>query len=215
MIQLSGPGATRTGAGNDYEVLDLATCKTLIRDPGTENDTLLQRLLDAVHQGALELTGGRIFRVSATPYVHVVSSRGGARLRFPQWPVSTFTSVSEGNLIDAAGTWGETDTFTSADYYVDKAQGFLYAINNRQWSSGTLNHLLTYTAGYATGQVPGRLLEGLAEWVGALLKRSDKKLWDVVSETFNAESKTYVLSGLPKSTEDVLRGYRREVAFIG
>ena len=215
MIQLSGPGATRSAAANDYEVLDLATLKTLlVSASGGANDTVLQKLLDGVHQAAFKYTG-RIFKLNATAYVQLYHGPGGTTLRLHQWPVATFTSLEAGYLTDSTGAFSILRTYASAEFYADKDRGIVMAMNGANFPSGWHNLRVTYTAGFAAAQMPADIQRAIADWVGVCLKRSIKQSWDVASEAVHEEVQTFILDEMPKSTKAVMDRYCRMEALIG
>ena len=214
MIQISGPGATRNGASNDYEVLTIAKCKELLfAATGTADDVPLQSLIDAVHQSAYLFTGGRIFK-RGSAYTQIYSGTGERSLTLKQWPVGTVTSVDRGYILDSTGAFSSVQSYGSADYIVDADRGILRSIGWMSFDKGDHNFKVVFTAGYASGQVPSDILRALADWVGVSLKRADKKSWDVSSESDNNKSRTYTIAEMPRSTEAVLSRYRRVESFI-
>jgi hypothetical protein len=222
VIQVSGPGATRNGASNDYELCSLAQLKVLLKLPAATDatqDAFLQAALDSVHQSVYSYTGGRIFRYSATPYVQLYRGRNERSLSLNNRPIVVLTSIEEGYLTDSSGAFTVARAFTSADFYVDKDNGIVHGINLGWFFPGMLssidgyNYRVTYTAGFQT--VPMDLQQAVADWVGVLTKHVEKKTWDVQSESFvSGEAKTYVLSEMPESSETILQRYRRSEAFI-
>lgn len=215
MIQISGPGATRVGAGNDYEILTLAGIKSLLKLVGTENDTVLQALLDGVHQAAHQFTGGRIFKLNTAPYVHLYDGPGDTSLALAQYPVDSVTSVEEGRAIDSSGTFSVMKVFGTTEYMVDKQSGVLHGIQGAYFPRARHSFKIVFTAGYTSGQLPADIQRAFASWIGTELKRVDKKSWDVASETINQESKAFQLGEMPPATEAVLRRFRRMEALIG
>lgn len=214
MIQISGPGASRSGAANDYEVLSLASLKVLLSiASGTGDDVLLQSILDAAHQAAFRATGGRIFKLNATAYVHLYDGRGNTTLRVRQLPIVTLTGLEEGYLADSAGTFVSLRTFGTTEYYVDKDNGIIRAINGAYFNEGQNNLRVTMTCGYSTA--PGDLVRAIADLCGLMRKRIVEKSWDVTSMSKNDELKTFISAEMPKSVENVFRRYQRTEAIIG
>lgn len=215
MIQLSGPGATRSGAANDYEVLDLATLKSLLTSAtGSAQDTVLQKLLDGVHQATWKYTG-RIFKLNATPYVQVYHGPAGTTLRVHQWPIGVLSSLEAGYLTDATGSFSILRTYASTEYYADKDRGIIHAMNGANFAAGWHSVRVTYTAGYSSAQMPADIQRALADWVGVCLKRTTTKTWDVASEAIREEAKTFIVEEMPKATKAVLDRYCRMEALIG
>lgn len=223
MIQVSGPGATTNGASNDYELCTLAQLKVLLKLPSATDstqDAFLQTCLDSVHQGVYRFTGQRIMKYSATPYVELYRGRNASSLSLVQRPVVALTALEEGYLTSSSGAFTVSRAFTSADYYVDKPNGTVHAIGVGWFIPGAMggidgySYRVTYTAGYQT--IPMDLQHAVADWVGVIMKHTEKRTWDVQSESFvSGEAKTYVLSEMPESSETILSRYRRQEAFIG
>lgn len=215
MLTISGPGATRAGAANDYEIMPLGTSTTglkgYLRITDSAQDAQLQFLLDVVHQAVFDYVEGRILRLSATPWVQIFDGPGDVDLYLPQFPLSTLTALEEGYIVDSAGTFAVLQAFDTTSYILDKAAGAVRALNGQAFSRGRLNHRVTYTAGYSTAQMPPNLQKAVGDWVGVILKRVKDKSWDIVSISFGDESKSVALSEMPESSRRILDKYKAGV----
>jgi len=133
----------------------LATTKAALRIDYTDDDTELQRLIDAATSYVERRTGVALSSSTQTMYL--------ASFADTMIPVHPFTSITS-----VAYTYGGSSaTMPSADYYVDRSCGplpvlrFMAAPASDEGTPITV----TYVAGYAS--IPNELVSAIIGLVGA------------------------------------------------
>ena len=117
-------------------VLDLATTKAYLRIDYSDQDAVIQQLIDGAEQWAEEICGVRLAQAARTDDV----DGGGFGLWPPAAPVSAVTSVTD-IVIDS-------DTPLDAASY-RLAANRIIRVNGWRWAAGPGRFRVDYTGGYA------------------------------------------------------------------
>lgn len=208
-MKLSGPTINTT----NLELVTLAAIKTYTQQTSTDNDAILQVLLNNTHRQLYTLLGDRMIkRVVGTPWVYVLSG-GMDAIQLPQWPlIGSTASFSVGYIEDSINTWKTLMQIDTDDWYANADWGIVYLTAGGFWPSGYRNVRCTFEAGYAA--VPEDLADAICQWVGVKFLRYDKKRWDAATVSRETESFSYRESEIPKEARMILRYYEREASGI-
>ena len=117
-------------------VLDLATTKAYLRIDYSDQDAVIQQLIDGAEQWAEEICGVRLAQAARTDDV----DGGGFGLWPPAAPVSAVTSVTD-IVIDSA------TPLDAASYRL--AANRIIRVNGWRWAAGPGRFRVDYTGGYA------------------------------------------------------------------
>lgn len=127
-----------------------------------------------------------------------------------EWPVISVTNVWE----DVARAYGSALT-VDTDYIVSKPHAQLIRISGANgapmsWAIGFRAVKVSYSAGYAVGDVPGHIKD-VVLWIAAhLFSESERKSWDVSSQSDGLGTVTrFTLSRLPDYMKAQLVSERR------
>lgn len=133
---------------NAYALTTVARFKTYAGISTSDNDTLIEYLIDAVTEYVENECDRRFKKTTYTG--QKVDSEGSTKIVLPQWPVvsgETFTlyerESTSGYGSDDSGDWDDID---SDDYRIDYNAGIITA--NFKFSEGEQNYKVDYTAGY-------------------------------------------------------------------
>lgn len=207
-MKLSGPTVNTT----NLELVTLASIKSYLQFTTTENDTILQTLLNNTHRQLYTLLGDRMIkRAVGTPWVYVLSG-GMDALQLPQWPLIVSTaSIENGYIEDNNNTWTTLHAFSSTDWYANAEWGIVYPTIGF-WPAGYRNMRATFEAGFAA--CPEDLADAICQWVAVKFQRYKMKRWDVAATNREGESFSYRESEIPKEARMILRYYEREASGI-
>lgn len=203
MIKLSGPTLNTT----NLELVPLATAKVYLQQPSTDNDTILQMLLDHTHRHLYAYMGNRMLKYVATSWVYLLDGDGYETLQFPQYPILPSTmSIFWGYVTDKDNTWQTTYTYLDSDWNADADEGIIYNLHGG-WPIGRNNLKVSCEAGYST--VPPDIVEAVCQWVGVKFNRYARKRWDVQALTRESESQIFREDEIPLAVRRILRSYER------
>lgn len=207
-MKISGPAINTT----NLELVNLATIKAYTQQKTTDNDAILQVLLNNTHRQVYTFLGDRMIkRVVGTPWVYVLSG-GADALQLPQWPliVSTVT-LQYGYIEDSQNTWRPLQVFETTDWYANADWGIIYPVYGF-WPGGYRNMRVQFEAGYSA--VPDDLADAICQWTAVKFQRYGTRRWDVASVNKEAEAYSYRESEIPKEARMILRYYEREASGI-
>lgn len=210
MLKISGPTVNAT----NLELVDLATIKTYTQQQSTENDSILQALLDNTHRQLYSVLGNRmILRVAGTPWVYLLSG-GMDGLQLPQWPMITGTaSFDIGYIQDSSNTWQSFELLADNSWYANAEYGIIYLTSGGFWPLGYRNIKATFEAGYST--CPEDLRDAICQWVAVKFQRYSTKRWDWATVTKELETISFRESEIPREAWWTIRSYEKVGSGIG
>ena len=191
---------TVTDEANSYALISLASAKTALGIAGTAEDAVLGDLIDRASD-VIARHCNRVF-ASETVTEQFRLDRWRVDLLLSRYPVASIVSVVEGGV-----------TLSATDYEVDPSNGLLsrlYDGNPCWWPLGKT--VVTYSAGYALGDMPHALRQACLQLVKAYYIGADRDPL-VRSESVTPMSSASYFVGdaehLPPDVRGLLKQYRR------
>lgn len=127
----------------DYALITLDNLKTFLGITGSDQDSLLEMLINQVTDYIETRTDRRFKETTYTEEEY--DGTGQSELVLKQFPIITFTKLEKNNATDNTDSWEEVDT---DDYWIDESEGIL--TKTTLFNKGKHNYRATYTAGYET-----------------------------------------------------------------
>jgi hypothetical protein len=177
------------------DLTTLATLKNYL-NPGSNDDTLLQRLLTSA-SFAIESYLNRA--IKSASFTDVFDGTGGRVLLVPQYPITAVTSVTiDGVAIPSAG--GPT---TPGFYFTDTK----IILSGYYFTKGLGNVAITYTAGWATVpfDIEQACIDTVQYWLGNRQRNSE------VSRSMGGQTISYSQKDMPDWTKTILAQYKRVI----
>jgi hypothetical protein len=165
----------------------------------TEDDSIIETLIDGISAGFNSYVGRRI--IEQTETIAYLDGNGKETILLPRYPNVTITSLTED---DVALTEGEDE-----DYRIYSDEGMIVRLEGR-WAKGRKNIILTsYKAGYALASLPKDLKMVALEQVSFEYGNFRNKMLGVSSRSASDGSVTRFETGqFLKSVQAVLDRYR-------
>jgi len=151
----------------------LADVKSEMSITSTDEDALLQILLDAALSIWDELTGRKWLSTALTEYYDV--EKYSKAVFLDNYPVTVMTSVFD----DPDWVYGNDTLLATADYKVNMDRGVIHY--NGYFSGGAQSVKVVYTAGYTSTTVPKWLKEMICRQVANWHQQAKNKRWAVSS----------------------------------
>lgn len=178
-------------AANAADFTTLATLKNYL-NPGSNDDTLLQRLLTAASIAIANYINRDIVSQS---YTDVIDGTGGRVMVLPNYPISAVASVTiDGNIIPVGSV-------TTSGFYFTKSAVIL---NGYSFCRGYGNVSITYTAGFAT--IPQDLEQFCIGTVQYWM--NDRQRGGEVSRSMGGQTITYSQKDMPEWVKTGLSQYK-------
>lgn len=190
----------------------LAAVKQYLTIAGTENDELIERLIEAVSARFMTNTGrllaARDFSPESAdpaydPDNAVLSGSGHSELLLPQYPVVSLSSLAiDGRAVSPSAAAGD------GGYVVDRLAGVVM-LSGAAFPRGPANVAVAYRAGYET--VPPDLAQAAIEQTAEAFEQSSAGQGRLgqSARTLADGSVSYQVSELLPSVAAVLERYRR------
>lgn len=153
-------------------LITVADCKTFLGISGTDDDTVLELLVNAASKKAIQICGRELVTVARTYYTE--SPRAGSRiLQLRTWPVSTDPAIVIYQDTDYA--WGAATLVAATAYSLHAATGAVTLIDSgTTWYTASKSIKITYTAGVGTivgTDIPDDLKLAVSMLVGWYMQR--------------------------------------------
>ena len=207
---------------SSYDLIDLATLKTLNSISGTGQDAYLSLVISQISQSAADYCN-RVFPVETVEDSYWPQRRGyqweprrrARPIILTRYPVGTVTSV-----LEFIGGVGPTTLVADTDYKLDSIRGEIYRLDNlgipTPWVADSI--VVTYSGGYST--TPADLQLAAAAWVQAVAAAQTRDpalksetVPGVYSASYQMGAAPGSTSGIPPEVQSVLDNYN--MALIG
>ncbi|HUS40707.1 MAG TPA: hypothetical protein VMX74_14745 [Pirellulales bacterium] len=153
-------------------LITVAACKTYLGLSGSDDDTVLEMLVNSASQKAIQICGRPLVTLARTYYTN--APRAGCRsLQLRTWPVTTATTSIWQDRDNYA--WADDTLVATTDYNIDLETGLVTLIDTgTTWEMAVNAIKVTFTAGYGTiaaADIPADLQQAVAMLVGWYMQR--------------------------------------------
>lgn len=190
---------------NENAIISLEYFKEVMSISGTSNDTVYERLINAVSTYVDNYTKRNI--IYSTHTNQLVNGSGTSILNLKNFPVYTVSKIERRSGFGSEFDW---ETIDSSTYMIDYQSG--QVIKSSPFVQGTSNYRVTYTAGYSDSvegisTVPDDLKLIVAEIVNTSFK-DRRRNKSVSSERLKNFSVNYIEKEMSDDIRMVLDSYR-------
>ena len=202
-------------------ILSIYELKAALKLQETEKEELLEGLINSASDF---IEGSLNRRLKTQTYTAVRFDGTGSKYLFPEFPVTTLTSVVLDETTQTLWLPGDSGEPKDKDVILldgpDPKWGRWALYRDLKWTKGMLNIKMTYTAGYGAttpANMPA-MPEDLKQACIIIARHwyylQDRQRQGLYSRRMSGESVSYVQTSLPREAVPLLNRYRRH-AIVG